>query len=363
MSLIISVVVICIIIGLALMIQYFVKSSPNNPLYEPTLESFAMIVRIEPWYTSGGAKNKWNYGSIDDRSNVLQLKCSGVDGNTGYTPIGLFQSAIKDFSKNIPKEQRLFLFTGDIFSQGDDPNVDIDKTVMNKIFDKDEGLLNYFNPSNIFYASGNHGARIQQALREKDTVSEAWTQSIVNSGVYKPSGLDDIFWDTGYYKKLIPNTTIYIICFNSYLYSGLSKRSGCTVDTCTKKQIKQIDQLKKDLDSLGPNNSVYILTHYPIDSVSTQHFIWSKIGKEYKKLVSGIITGHTHTKLQNLDSWDSKKGKAYTWNIPSMYWDGGVSSYIKIPFPLNKPIELSDPDVMKIVCKDGQSTDSIQWDN
>jgi hypothetical protein len=326
MSLIISVVVILIIIGFALILQYVVKSS-QNPLYEPTLESFAMIVsdiHIDPGYTSG-AKNKRNSGSIDDWSNLAQLKCS---------PIGLLESAIKDFSNYVPKEQRLFLFTGD--------NQNIDNTLMYKIFNKREGLLKYFNPSNIFYNVGNHVTRTQQEL---------WAKIIVNSGVYTPSGLDDIFWDTGYYKKLVPNTTIYIICFNSILYSG------CTGDTCTKKHIQQIDQIKKDLDSLGPKNSVYILTNYPIDSVSTQHFIWSKIGKEYKKLVSGIITGHTtNTKLQNLDSWDSKKGKAYTWNIPSIYWTGGVSSYIKVPFPLNKPLELAEPDVIKNICKDSKST-------
>ena len=367
MLLIISVIVICILIGLALVIQYFVRMSSNNPPSHPTLESVAMIVadiHIEPWYTTGGgAKNSWNPGSIDDWSKKAQLTCSGVGGNTGDTPIGLFLSAIQDFSKDVPKEQRLFFFAGDTFAHGlgDKPNVAIEKTIMYKIFDKKEGLVNYFNPSNIFYAVGNHGAKTQQAFWQKDTVSEAWAQSIVDSGVYTPSGPDDIFWDTGYYKKLIPSSTNYVICFNSILYPFLSDHSGCSGDNCTKKQQQQIDQLKKDLDSLGPNNSAYILTHYPIDSSS--HFIWTHIGQKYKDRISGILTAHTHTRLQNLDSWKSKKGKANTWNIPSIFWVNGVSSYIKVPFPLNEPLELAETDVRKTTCKDGLSTDSIQWNN
>jgi hypothetical protein len=303
------------LIGLALLIQYFVRSNPKVPPTPHTMESFAMIVadiHIEPLHSP---KNKWD-------------ACTGTPEDT---PIGLFQSAIKDFTRDVPKEQRLFFFVGDTSTQGDNPT---------------KGLLRYFNPSNIFYTVG----KTQQAFWRKDT---ALAQSLVDNGIYKPSGPDDIFWDVGYYKKLISNTTNYVICFNSILYSG---------DICPKKQQQQIDQLKKDLDSLGPKNSVYILTHYPAD-VSTKHFIWNKIGKKYKDRVSGIFTGHSHDPLKSLDSWDTKKGKAYTWNIPSIYKaipNKPVSCYIKVPFTLNKPLELAETDVMKTVYKDGNA---VQWKN
>jgi hypothetical protein len=293
-------------IGLALLIQYFVRSNPNvTPT--PTMESFAMIVadiHIEPLHATS---------------------CTGTPEDM---PIGLFQSAIKDFTRDVPKEQRLFFFVGDTSTQGDNQT---------------KGLLKYFNPSNIFYSVGK-----TQAFWRKDTTL---AQSLVDNGIYKPSGPNDIFWDVGYYKKLISNTTNYVICFNSILYSE---------DVCTKKQ-QQIDQLKKDLDSLGPKNSVYILTHYPIDSA--KHFIWNKIGEKYKDRVSGIFTGHSHCPLKSLDSWDTKKGKAYTWNIPSIYNaipNKPISSYIKVPFTLNKPLELAETDVMKNVYKDGNA---IQWRN
>ena len=383
MILIISLLVIGAIVGFTLLIQYLVKDPNPNPPNSPiTMESVAMIVadiHIEPWYTTkGAAQNHYNPDTIDDWTKTSKLICSGVGDNAGDTPIGLFKSAIQDFSKDVLKEQRLFFFAGDTFAHDlrrDKPDVNIEKTIMYKIFDKKEGLLNYFDPSNIFYAIGNHGGKTQQTFFQKDTVSEAWTQSIVDNGIYTPSGPDDIFWDIGYYKKPIPNSTIYVICFNSIIYKIVSNHDGCSGDNCTKKQQRQIDQLKKDLDSLGPKNSAYILTHFPIDSwdpskVAVENFIWSKIGKEYQDKVSGILTAHSHAPLANLDHWDTKKGTAYTWNIPSIFWSGSnvipnksVSSYIKVPFPLNEPLVLAETDVRKTVCKNGVSTDSIQWVN
>lgn len=362
MSITISLVVIGTLILLTLLMQYIVKVSTIDEFSDINqLLSVAMIVtdiHIEPLYTSGvGTENNWNSNTIEDWSNIGQLKCSGAKD----TPIVLFQSALKDFSKNVPKEQRLFLFSGDNFPY----DLNVGKTSgsieMYKMFD---GLLNYFDPSNIFYAVGNNVAKT-----DNDNVSQVWAQSIVDNHIYKPSGSDDIFWSTGYYKKLIPNTTIYIICFNSILYSGLSSHEGCSGDKCTKKQKQQLDQLKKDLDSLDNKNSVYILTHYPIESshhskVSIHNFIWSKIGKKYKDRIRGILIGNTPDKLQNIDSWDyNKDEKAYIWNIPSIYGNKGISSYIKVQLPLNKPLELAETDVMKIRCIEGRSTDSLQWYN
>ena len=159
----------------------------------------------------------------------------------------------------------------------------------------------------------------------------------------------------------MPNSTIDIICFNSILYPIVAGKKGCNKCKC---QDKQIEQLKKDLDNLPPERTVYILTHYPIDSDAVEHkrFIWDKIGTKYKKVISGIFTAHTHEPLSSLNNWISKSGPSYTWNIPSIYWrdSDDVSSYIKVDFPLNTPLILSQMDVRDVKCS-GMKTSNIKW--
>lgn len=368
MSFIICLVVIILFIILALCVQYMVRSTSA---YEPTdLVSVAMITsdwHIEPWYSKGGgAQNNWDSNLIDDWSVDATIICDGVVSGSrrGDTPIGMIKSALENFSEGVPKDQRLFFYTGDTFSHdlvGNEPDVAIENTIMYKVFDKDQGLLKYFNPENIFFAIGNHGAKTNEAFWQKDNVSEAWAQSLVNNGIYKPSGPEDIFWQCGYYKKHLPNSTIDIICFNSILYTIVDGHNGCQNCEC---QEKQINQLKSDLDNLPSDRSVYILTHYPIDSdtAMVKNFIWDKIGTKYQKVINGIFTAHTHEPLASLNQWQSNDGISHTWNIPSIYWrdTDDIASYIKVEFPLNTPLVLSQTDVKGVKCGN-MKTSMLNW--
>ena len=346
MMLFITLILILFLIVLSLFIQHLVKSkSILASSDENILNSFAMITSdwyIEPWYSSGGGSvNNWDINLMDDWYSKNPIICSGIGEYSGI-PICLLRSALDNFSKGVAKEQRLLFFTGDILSHDNKPNL-TKSVVMKKIFD---GVLNYFFHNNIFYAVGD--------FWQDDTVRQAWAQSLVNNNIYIPRGPDDIFWDTGYYKKLIPNSTIYVICFNSILYSDLSTHSKCT--DCTEKQQKQINQLKKDLDSLKPENTVYILYH---SKLLEQQFIWNMIGTSYQNRISGIITSDKSNPLNSLDSWSiSNEENAYTWNIPSIYWSYNnlfpgklVSSYISVPFNINVPLVLAETDVHKTICQ------------
>lgn len=357
-------------ICLAIFILFLVRSKTGeDPDEINEMQLVAMITsdwHIEPWYSTGGdAKNKWNPSTIDDWSIDAQIDCGGLvpGSDRGDNPIGVVQSSIKDFVKDIPKSQRLFFFTGDTFSHdldNNELNVGIEKTIMYKVFDKDQGLLKYFEPENIFYAVGNHGAKTDEAFWEQDKVSEAWAKSIVDNGIYTPIGSDDIFWECGYYKKHLPNSTIDIICFNSILYSIVDGHNGCSNCDC---QDKQISRLINDLESLPKGRTVYILTHYPIDSESDnvvyKRFIWDKIGTKYQNVIDGIFTAHTHTPLTSLNMWQSKKGIAHTWNVPSIYWrdTDDISSYIKCVFPLNEPIILGQTDVKEVKCENKKTSE------
>lgn len=320
MSFVISLVVILLFIALAVFIQYLVRSKSKT--IPTALLSVAMIT------------SDWN---LEPSSTNATIKCGG------NTPIGLIKSALEDFSKDIIKEQRLFFYTGDKTSPT--------KTVMSKMFDKDQGLLKYFDPANIFFAVGGE-------FWQKEKVSELWTQSLVDNGIYTPVGVTDIFWQCGYYKKHLPNSTIDIICFNSIMYSIVDGHKGCDNCEC---QDKQITQLKKDLDNLSPNRTVYILTHYPIDSdgVAYNRFIWDKIGVKYQNIVSGIFTSYTRTPLASLNQWKSKAGISNTWNIPSIFVDD-TSSYIRVEFPLNTPLVLSQTDAKKVNCSEIK-TSRVKW--
>jgi hypothetical protein len=341
MSLITYLLVIGGLIVMAIIIQFLVRSKGGGS--DPTdMFSVAMITSdwyLDPLYSKGsGAKNVWSPSS-----------------RGGDAPIGLVKSALEDFSKDVLKEQRLFFFTGDIFSHDlgvDIPNVSIEKTIMYKVFDNNEGLLKYFNPENIFFVVGNHGEKTNEGFRQKDIVSESWTQSLVDNGVYVPTGPGDIFWECGYYKKHLPNSAIDIICFNSIMYSVVDGHNGC--------QDKQIARLKADLDNLPAGRTVYIITHYP-DDTDGKSFLWDKIGIKYQKVVSGIFTGYTHTPLTSLNQWKSEKGIAHTWNVPSIYWrDMDVSSYVKVNFQLNDPLVLSQEDVRETSCKNVKISE-IVW--
>jgi hypothetical protein len=370
MSFLTSLLVICLFICLAIIIMFFVKANRGSDQGEIVRPMWlvAMITsdwHIEPWYsTGGGSKNNWDPSKIDDWSIDATINCDGVGTKRGDTPIGVVNSAIKEFVKGIPKSQRLFFFTGDTFSHDlkeTNPNIGIEKTIMYKVFDKKQGLLKYFEPKNIFYTVGNHGGKTDEAFWQKDGVSEAWAQSLVDNGIYTPTGPDDIFWECGYYKKHLPNSTIDIICFNSILYSIVDGHDGCNNCEC---QDKQISRLIYDLKSLPEGRTVYILTHYPIDSddVVYKRFIWDKITTKYQKVIDGIFTGHTHTPLTSLDTWESKKGTAHAWNVPSIYWrdTDDVSSYIKVVFPLNKPIVIGQTDVKHVKCKN-KKTSELEW--
>lgn len=262
-----SLIVICTLIGMALYIQYLVKSN-NLDINQNSLNYIAMI-------TSDLSQN---YDKDNNSINILQL-------------------ALDNFVKDIKKEQRLLFFIDDTYSSINEKN-----------------LLYYFNPENIFYTIGNN------------SVNKELIQSLVSNNIYIPKGPSDIFWDIGYYKKHIPNSTIHIICFNSSLYTGFS------YDLYNEKQQKQINQLKKDLDSLQEENTVYILTHNPID------FIFNKLDNKYKNCISGIFISNKNNNLTSMNAWDSYKGKSYMWNIP-------MSSYISVQFPLNTPLIMSETDV------------------
>lgn len=391
MLLFICLIAIMSIIGLALIIQYLVKSKRStingggsSVKFDINSNYVAMITsdwHIEPWYTiGGGGVNNWDTSKIDDWGVNTSIKCEGIGGDSGDTPLNLLHSALENYIKGVNKEQRLLFFTGDTFShdlKDSQLTADVEYKVMSKTFNAKNGLLSYFNPENIFYTVGNHGGLTDQAFWQEDDVSEAWAQSLIDNNII-PTDQIEFFKDTGYYKKHIPNSTIYVICFNSMLYSGLSKHQGCTGNDCNLKQQRQIDQLKKDLDSLQPENTAYILSHYPIDSadtskVSLTNFIWSKIGYNYQSRVSGIFTAHTHDPLTSLNNWKTTKGdNAYTWNIPSIYWSWNpaniyqnkkVSSYISITFPLNNPLVMAETDVYKTICQDNQNVNDIVWKN
>lgn len=376
MSFLTSLIIICLFIALGTLIMFLVRAKTgtdqNNIVRPMPMWLTAMITsdwHIEPWYSTGGAaKNNWDPSTIDDWSVDAQINCNGVSQGSkrGDTPLGVVQSAIKDFVKGIPKSQRLFFFTGDTFAHGlgsNEPDVGIEKTIMYKIFDKDQGLLKYFEPENIFYTVGNHGAKTDEAFWKKDGVSEVWAQSLIDNGIYELTGTDadDIFMECGYYKKHLPNSTIDIICFNSILYSIVDGHTGCNNCVC---QDKQIARLISDLDSLSEGRTVYILSHYPIDSEDAvyKRFIWDKIDKKYQDRISGIFTAHTHTKLTSLNQWESKNGVAHTWNIPSIYWrdNDDVSSYIKVMFPVNTPIVLAQQDVKEVTCEN-KKTSELVW--
>ena len=293
MLLLISLILIVAIIGLSLFIQYLVKSTDSySSTNTSSLDYMAMII------------SDYKTGNKDNRINLLH-------------------SAVDNYSREVKKDQRLLFFIGDNFSYN---FKDYDN-----IFNNEKGLLYYFNPENIFYTIANY-----------DSINKELTKILVNKNIYLPTNINDIFWDIGYYKKHIPNSTIYIICFNSMLYSGY------TGGIFNIKQQKQINQLIKDLDSLQPENTVYILTNDPVFSgKSTQNFILSKIDDKYKNKISGIFTSHKNNNNNNNDLnstnyWDSSKGKAYEWNIPSIY----DSSYISVKFPLNNPLIMATTDVV-----------------
>ena len=185
-----SLIVICTIIGIALYIQYLVKSN-NLDINQNSLNYIVMI-------TSDLSQNY-------DKDNILQ-------------------SALDNFVKDIKKEQRLLFFIDD-----------------NYYSNKEKNLLDYFNSENIFYTIGNN------------SVNKEFIQSIVSNNIYTPKGLSDIFWDTGYYKKHIPNSTIHIICFNS----GLSNEKQINQFSVETHQYAQYDQAK--LYSQQDLNSVPIL--------------------------------------------------------------------------------------------------------
>lgn len=370
-----------IIFGLvliSLLIQYLVRIQTSNP--GPSNSAYIALItadwHIEPWFSTGGAdKNNWSVSTIDKWSKQSKISCNAVgESEKGDTPISLVKSAIEKYVQDTPNiEDRLFFFVGDTFSHNlSKLNPEIEASVMYDIMDS---LKKYFEPDKIFYTVGNHGGKTNEAFWHPDTISEVWATSLVDSGIFDVNTHTDneldFFMKCGYYTKPIPNSNTVVICINSIVMNNLGKHKGCDDCDCIH---DQLTQLKYDLRRLKSENKfAYILTHYPIDSskpmnncqkgVCVKNYIWSVIGKKYQSIVRGIFTGHLHSQVQKDNDW--KGGN--TWNIPSIYWawnttmSGMVSSFISVPFPLNKPLQLAEPDVYKTQCKDGEISSDVKW--
>jgi hypothetical protein len=263
------IVVIIFFILLTLLIQYIVKLKPLPPNYDDT-KSFNQSI-----YTA----------MITSRISSIDNECYNL------------YSAIVNFTNQVPnKHERLFFHTGDIISSTLDTN---------KIL---TDLITYFDVDKIFY-------QIDFSKGDKNLLNK-----ILYYKIFVPKRKEELqlFMECGYYKKHIPNTTMYVI-----LFSDLS-------DNC-------IYQINQDLENIyNSKQFVYIICN--------SNLFWEKVNPKYKSIVRGILSGYGYDKLNNLDTWDIGEYKAHTWNIPP------ISSYIKIPLPLNEPLELSKSDVWKNNC-------------
>lgn len=369
LSLISGLVLVSLVIQMA--VRKNTGSHPNNSAY------IAMITsdwHVEPWFSTGGAeKNNWNPQAIDKWTTPnVKISCKAIgESKKGDIPLALVRSAIEKYVQDVPnRSDRLFFFIGDTFSHNlYKLNPQIETSVMYDIMDS---LKNYFDADKIFYVVGNHGGKTNKAFWQPDTISEMWAKSLVDSGIFDvDTHTDDelnFFMKCGYYTKPIPNSNIVVICINSIVMNNLTTHKGCDECDCIQDQFLQ---LKYDLERIKSENKfAYIITHYPIDTSNpgkncqdgtcTKNYIWSVIGKEYQPIVRGIFTGHLHDPVQKMNDW--KGGN--TWNIPSIWsakMSGMVSSFISVPFPLNKSIQLAETDVYKTQCKEGEPISQIKW--
>lgn len=249
---IVILIIILLLIGCAIGILYLVKVQPDTQCISKETDYIAMIM----------------YG----------MNSSKILVNKKYSQL------LSNYVRNVPvKENRLLFYIGDLLQlNGND-------------------ILNYFNIDKIFY-----GVTI---------FSKEWALQLINTGVYIPNSIDDIFMICGYYKKHLPNSLIDIICFNSEQFIN-----------------EQLIQLKTDLNESNKNKrNVYML-------IWNYKNIWNKIDDKYKSNISGIFTS-TQTKVVSLGNWSSKLGDSHIWNIPNDV------SYIEISFPLLKSILIAQTDV------------------
>ena len=344
----------------SLAIQSTVKENTEN---HPSSTAYTAIItsdwNIEPWSsTGGGRKNNWNHQSIDKWTTPISKISYSAN-----IPIALVRSAIEKYVQDVPnRADRLFFFTGGTFSHNlYKLDSQFEKSV---IYDIMDSLKNYFDSDKIFYIVGNNGEKINK----DNTISEIWTTSLIESGIFDVDTHTDneihFFMKCGYYTKPIPNSNVVVICINSIFMNNLGKQKGCNDCDCIQDQFLQ---LKYDLEQIkSENKSVYIITHYPIDSSNpkkdcqngtcAKNYIWSSIGKNYQSIVRGIFTGYLNNPVQKMNEW--KGGN--TWNIPSIS-DTNISSFISVPFPLNKPLQLAETDVYKVHYKEGETVSQIKW--
>lgn len=371
-----SLIIGLILIGLSIQ-SVVIENAGNYPDSDAYVAMITADWHVEPWFSTGGAeKNNWNTQTIDKWTTPIdKISCKAVgESKKGDTPLALVRSAIEKYVQDVPnRADRLFFFIGDTFSHNlYKLNPQIEASVMYDIMDS---LKKYFDVDKIFYVVGNHGGKTNKAFWQPDSISEIWAKSLVDSGIFDVTTHTDeelnFFMKCGYYTKPIPNSNVVVICINSIVMNNLGKQKGCDDCDCIQDQFLQ---LKRDLAKIKSENKfAYIITHYPIyssdpmkdsqDSTYSKKYIWSVIGKDYQSIVRGIFTGHLHYPVQKMNDWNGGN----IWSIPSIYWSwsykmpGMVSSFIRVPFPLNEPIQLAETDVYKTQCKEGQPISQIKW--